>query len=258
MEIIPQIFTAKVMHKRMFPKENSFNYGLYYLVLPLPAPRVPSKLVCFDAKDLGYQDGSDPGNFAKDILIQYGIQQKINYIMLITMPKVFGYVFNPVSFYFCLDVDKTLRAVIAEVHNTFGEKHYYLCAHPDHSPIVSDDWLEAEKLFHVSPFLDRSGSYNFRFCFEGQKLGIWIDYFDKAKNKQLITSLIGNLQPMTSCSINKAFWSYPMITFKTIILIHWQALKLVSKGIRYIVKPKQHQEKISATLNVKKLKDLKK
>lgn len=250
MDIIPQIFTAKVMHKRLFPKENSFTYGLYYLVLPLPAPIIPSKLVRFDAIDLGYRDGSDPSNFAKDILAEYGLEQKINDIILVTMPCVLGYIFNPVSFYLCFDQEKQLRAVIAEVHNTFGEQHTYLCAHLDHTAIANDDWLEAEKLFHVSPFLERNGIYRFRFSLQKKKLGIWIDYWDQENNKQLITSLIGNLQPLNKSSINKAFWSYPLITLKTITLIHWQALKLMLKNIRYIAKPKQYKKKVSATASL--------
>ena len=250
MAINPQIFTAQVMHERFFPKKNSFIYKVYYLVLPLPAPIIPSNLVSFDPKDLGYQDGSDPELFAKTVLAQYGLEKKISDIMLITMPRVLGYVFNPVSFYFSLDSNKEIRAVIAEVHNTFGEQHSYLCAHADHSAITSTEWLEAKKVFHVSPFLERSGSYCFRFSLQENKLSIWIDYFDKEKKKQLVTSLTGSLQPLNKSSLNKVFWSYPLITLKTILLIHWQALKLLSKNIRYIVKPKQHKKKVSAALNL--------
>jgi DUF1365 family protein len=255
MDIIPQIFTARVIHKRLFPKENSFSYGLYYLLLPLPVQTIPSKLVSFNRRDLGYRDGSDPENFAKTILQTYGLEQKINHIMLVTMPSVLGYVFNPVSFYLCLDQEKQLRAVISEVHNTFGQQHTYLCAHSDHSSIKNDDWLEAEKLFHVSPFLERKGIYKFRFSLQKNEIGIWIDYFDEEKNKQLLTSLIGCLQPLNRSSINKVFLSYPLLTLKTIILIHWQALKLIVKNIRYISKPKQYEDKVSTTSDLKKAKD---
>lgn len=251
MAIIPQIFTAQVMHRRLFPKENSFIYKLYYLALPLPAPTIRSSLVSFDPKDLGYKNGSDPEIFVKTILAQYGLEKKISDIMLITMPSVLGYVFNPVSFYFCLDSNKEIRAVIAEVHNTFGEQHSYLCARADHSAITSTEWLEAKKVFHVSPFLERNGSYRFRFSLQENKLSIWIDYFDKEKRKQLVTSLRGSLHPLNKSSLNKVFWSYPLITLKTIVLIHWQALKLLSKNIRYIVKPKQHKKKVSAALNLR-------
>lgn len=253
MDIEPQIFSANVMHKRLFPKENSFTYSVYYLALPLPAPNIPGRLTRFDARDVGYRDGSDPGDYAKSILAHYGLEQATQHIMLITMPRVLGYVFNPVSFYLCLNAEKRLSAVIAEVHNTFGEQHTYLCARPDHAPVGADDWLEAQKLFHVSPFLEREGNYRFRFSLQENKLGIWIDYFDKENNKQLLTSLTGSLTPLTKQSLRKAFWSHPLVTLKTILLIHWQALKLVKKRIRYIPKPRQYEEKISATSNLTKM-----
>lgn len=253
MEIAPQIFTAKVMHKRIFPKENSFTYGIYYLVLPLPAQNIPSKIISFDAKDLGNRDGSDPSIYAKNILAKYDLEEKTEHIILITMPRVIGYVFNPVSFYFCLDFEKKLRAVIAEVHNTFGQQHSYLCVKKDHAEINQDDWLEAEKLFHVSPFLERNGNYRFRFSLQENKLGIWIDYFDKDKNKQLLTSLTGSLAPLNEESLKKAFWSHPLVTLKTIVLIHWQALKILIKGVKYVPKPKQYEEKISKTSNLTKM-----
>ena len=248
MDITPQIFTAKVMHKRLFPKENSFTYGVYYLALPLPAPEISNKIVQFDAKDLGYRDGRDPELYAKGILKEYGLEEKIHNIMLITMPKVLGYIFNPVSFYFCLDSEKHLRAVIAEVHNTFGEQHSYLCAHTNHTPIEAGDWLETTKLFHVSPFLERNGHYRFRFVLKKNKIGIWINYFDEEKNKQLYTSLTGNLTPLTKKSLRLAFWTHPLVTLKTILLIHWQALKLLKKKIVYQPKPKQFKERISSAI----------
>lgn len=246
MEIAPQLFTAHVMHKRLFPEVNRFTYGVYYLVLPLPALPVPGRFTCFDAADLGYRDGSDPSAYAKDILVKYGLDKVTRHIMLVTMPRVLGYVFNPVSFYLCLDTSGGLRAAIAEVHNTFGEQHAYLCAHAGHDPVGADDWLEAEKLFHVSPFLKREGKYRFRFCLKEKKLGIWIDYYDREKNRQLLTALTGNLQPLTGQSLRKAFWSHPLVTLKTILLIHWQAVKLAAKRIRYIGKPEQYEQKTSA------------
>lgn len=253
MEIAPQIFTAKVMHKRIFPKENSFTYGVYYLALPLPAAPIPGRLSRFDASDVGCRDGSDPSVYAKEILGEYGLEKATQHIMLITMPRVLGYIFNPVSFYLCLDQTKRLKAVIAEVHNTFGEQHAYLCAKADHAPIEADEWLEADKLFHVSPFLEREGHYRFRFSLQDNKLGIWIDYYDKEKNKQLLTALTGSLQPLTKQSLRKAFLSHPLVTLKTIMLIHRQALKLVRKRIPYIPKPKQHEQKTSGTSNLTKM-----
>ncbi|HRJ12800.1 MAG TPA: DUF1365 domain-containing protein, partial [Alphaproteobacteria bacterium] len=235
-----QIFTAKVMHKRLFPKENHFAYGVYYLALPLPAQPLRSIWGSFDPADLGRRDGSDPHDWARAILSDYGINEMIKNITLITMPRILGYIFNPVSFYLCMDENGALRAVLCEVHNTFGEQHSYLCAHADRSPIAADAWLAAEKIFHVSPFLDRSGSYLFRFDMRDDKLGIWIDYHDAAAERQLLTSLIGKLEPLDRSSLRRAFWRHPLVTLKAITLIHWQAMKLFFKGIRYFCLPKQH------------------
>jgi DUF1365 family protein len=252
MDVTPHIYTAKVMHKRLFPKVNQFTYGVYYLALPLPTKSIPSRLLSFHNKDHGTRESDDVSEWAKTILKTYGVDAHIAKITLITMPRVLGYVFNPVSFFMCLDKDNQLRAVICEVHNTFGEQHSYLCARPDHAPISHDEWLEAEKLFHVSPFLPRNGHYKFRFALSKEGLGIWIDYYDVEQNKQLLTSLTGKFSPLDAKALNHVFWTHPLVTLKVIMLIHWQAIKLTSKGIRYISKPLQLLNKTSTTRNLTK------
>jgi DUF1365 family protein len=244
---------AKVMHKRLAPRVNSFTYSVYYLALPLPTAPLPSHVLSFHAKDLGQRDGTDPTLWARAILRDYGLDSATQTILLLTMPRVLGYVFNPVSFYLCLDATNALRAVICEVHNTFGEQHSYLCANPDHAPIAPDTWLEAEKIFHVSPFLPREGHYRFRFDWQSEKLGIWIDYYDAAGQRLLITSLIGSFVPLTAQSLRRAFWSHPLVTLKAMVLIHWQALKLLYKKIRYIPKPPQRPERITTTRDLTKM-----
>lgn len=253
MDISPQIFTARVMHKRLFPRVNAFTYRVYYLALPLPAAPVPGRLQGFSARDVGPRDGSDPQGWVKDILHKHGMHDAASQLMLVTMPRVLGYVFNPVSFYLCMDNDRRLRAVICEVHNTFGEYHSYLCAHADHRPIAGDDWLEAQKLFHVSPFLERTGHYRFRFHVASPQLGIWIDYYDADQRKQLLTSLTGKLAPLNRRSLAHAFWSHPLVTLRAIFLIHWQAIRLMAKGIRYIPKPAQLPETLSVSRDLTKM-----
>ncbi|MDI9349526.1 MAG: DUF1365 domain-containing protein [Candidatus Symbiobacter sp.] len=247
MVMIPQIYTATVMHKRLFPKVNFFSYRVYYFAVPLPAQIKTGRLVRFDAKDVGLRDGSDPESWARNILAKYGLNDICQSIILVTMPRVLGYVFNPVSFYLCCDGDKNLRTVLCEVHNTFGEQHFYVCAHADGAPIEGDQWLCATKIFHVSPFLPRQGRYKFRFSFDAENLSIWIDYLNDAQQKQLVTSLVGRFLPLTSPNLRRVFWQHPMVTLKTIWLIHWQALRLVMRGISYRHKPRQLPDKISAT-----------
>ncbi|MFN7365331.1 MAG: DUF1365 domain-containing protein [Alphaproteobacteria bacterium] len=247
MVIHPQLYVAKVMHKRLFPKKNLFWYGLYYLVLPLPAKTIPGRLISFCPKDVGYRDGSDPTSWARNILASHGLNEKIKKIVLITMPRVLGYVFNPVSFYLCFDHEGHLLTVLCEVHNTFGEQHTYVCSHDDQRPLDGEEWLEADKVFHVSPFLERAGTYKFRFSLKDNHLGIWIDYFDEENRKQLITSLVGKLTPITRETIRQNFWRHPLVAFKAILMIHWQALMLLKKGIQYISKPKQLGVKITTS-----------
>lgn len=251
-----QLFFGKVMHGRLFPKHNYFTYGIYYLALPLskiktvPIPYNSFAPLSFYDRDHGNCDGSNLEAWARDILKSYDIKEANGEITLICMPRILGYVFNPVSFWLCHDKQGNVRAVLCEVHNTFGERHTYLCAHEDHRAIESNNILKGKKLFHVSPLLKREGYYTFRFDTKDNKFGVWIDFFDGAGKKQLVTSLIGTFEPMNTKTLRKAFWRYPLVTFKAITLIHWQALKLLIKGIKYISRPEQKQDRISSTNNV--------
>jgi len=259
MGIEPQLFFGKVMHGRLFPKHNNFTYGIYYLAFPLskiknlPIGYNRFAPLSFYDRDHGHCDGSDLENWARSILADYNIKEADGDIKLVCMPRVLGYVFNPVSFWLCHDKQGSLRAVLCEVHNTFGERHTYLCAHEDHSPITHVDLLKGEKLFHVSPLLKREGHYTYRFDVRDHKFAVWIDLFDGEGKKQLVTSLAGTFEAMNARSLRKAFWRYPLVTFKAIILIHWQALKLLAKGIKYISRPAQKPERISATGNLTKM-----
>ncbi len=259
MGMTAQLLTAKVMHKRLLPRVNVFTYSIYYYVLPLsalsvlPVARNRPGLTGFYDRDHGARDGGDLASWARDLLSRYGVTAADGEIVLVAMPRILGYVFNPVSFWLCHDRGGALRAVICEVNNTFGESHSYLCAHHDGRVITREDWLAAAKLFHVSPFLEREGSYQFRFDSRPESFAVWIDFYDTAGNKKLLTSLIGTLSPLTPAAVRGAFWRHPLVTIKAILLIHWQAVKLVACGIRHIRKPPQRTEKTSATRNLTKM-----
>lgn len=249
MELSPQLYMAKVMHKRFFPQVNGFTYNVYYMVLPLtqldecnhglifgvdrPA------LFSFYRKDHGARDGGDLRLWAAQLFAQHGVDIADKIVSLVAMPRIMGFVFNPVSFWMVRHPNGKLCAVIAEVNNTFGETHSYVCLPPEGDVIDQDMILRGEKLFHVSPFLERSGDYAFRFASGARQLGIWIDYFHANGEKQLATSLIGDLRPLTAAALLEAFITIPFVTIKTVLLIHWQAIKLVWKRIRYINKPPQ-------------------
>jgi hypothetical protein len=246
------------MHKRLFPRVNSFVYGIYYLVFPLskinelPIAYNRFGLMSFYDADHGACDGTSLMDWARQILDDHKMMKANGEIILVCMPRILGYVFNPVSFWLCLDTEKNLRAVLCEVHNTFGERHTYLCAHSDQSVIEPDDVMEAQKIFHVSPFLKREGRYKFRFDTNDEKFMAHIDFYDGEDQKQLITSLYGRLEAMNKNALDSAFFRYPLVTFKAITLIHWQAIKLIYKGIKYIPKPKQLADRLSTTLNLTK------
>lgn len=252
-----QILFGKVMHQRTSPKKHGFTYRHYNLVIPLEQlesaralPALPVDqfgLLSFYRKDHGNRQDGHLKAWLLGILKDHEIDFEPAHINLVTMPRVLGYVFNPVSFWLCFDEDKTLRAVLCEVNNTFGETHSYLCHHADFSEITSDQILKGQKLFHVSPFLQREGTYHFRFALEGDKLGIFIDHYDEAGRKLLLTSLTGKCEPLDKAALRRAFWRYPLITFMAIARIHLHALKLIFKGIRYIPKPLQLNPKTSQT-----------
>ena len=255
----PQILFGKVMHARLFPKKNAFRYGIYYLSLPLsqmqelPIAHNRFAALSFYDRDHGPCNGDDLESWARQILKEHDITTANGDITLMCMPRILGYVFNPVSFWICCDEQKRVRAVLCEVHNTFGERHTYICAHEDQQPITQIDVLTAQKIFHVSPFLEREGHYKFRFDIKDDQFSAWIDFYDAQKNKKLVTSLIGKHEPLNKKTTRKAFWTHPLVTFKAIALIHWQALKLLVKGIAYIPKPTQKKQRVSKTDNLTKM-----
>lgn len=249
------ILDAKVAHKRLFPVENGFAYDLFYLAFPADqAQRLADGfrfgvnkpgVMSWQDKDHGHRDGSAPEQWVRGILATEGLSGIVNGgIFLVTLPRVLGYVFNPVSFWLCHDSQNALRAVVCEVNNTFGETHTYLCARSDVGVITPDDVLTGHKMFHVSPFMQRDGEYRFRFALSDRKFGAWIDYYTE-EGKKLTTSLTGNLLPYTSANRRRMFWAYPLATLRVVALIHWQAVKLLWKKVRYVPKPVQWPQRVS-------------
>ena len=247
---------ADVWHKRLSPSVNAFSYKVFYLCFDIAKPhKLRSKflslnrfnLFSFYDKDHGERDGSSLEIWIRKILSEHGLNQSSKKIFLLTHPRVLGYVFNPVSFWFCLDGEENLIAVLSEVSNTFGESHNYLIFNRDHSQIKPEQWIEAQKEFHVSPFFKVKGSYKFRFTFNQNKVAAWIDYLSNNQQKTLLTSMICRKINPSDSRLLKQFLLIPFMTLKVVFLIHWQALKLVIKKNKYVSKPKQ--KAIRLTLN---------
>ena len=244
------LFTGKVMHKRLAPKENGFVYDAFFVAIPLkkldelPIAYNRFGVTSFYDADHGPRDGSTLYEWAQDILKSHKVKN-VKDITLITTPRYLGYGFNPISYWLCYDTEDNIRAILCEVHNTFGEDHTYICV-PQEGNVIDDTTLTTtEKVFHVSPFMHRHGRYDFRFKISDPYFASWIDYFAEDNTKLLATSLMGQLRPWTRVSYHKFLWAYPFNSLKTIGLIHWQALKLALKGLKYISKPTQKETRVS-------------
>ncbi len=246
------LLVAKVAHARQVPKRNAFCYGVYYLCFALDEiPKLANGLLSLNRWNLfsfydrdHSPDGKSLDAWIRDILKEWNIPQADGRIVLMTLPRLFGYVFNPVSFWFCFDKQGNLRAVLSEVRNTFGDRHCYISFHDDRRPITPDDQIRAEKIFHVSPFMEVNGYYVFRFICRDDKVGVWIDHHN-ADGLLLTTSVVGKRTPLTAANLLYFFFRYPLITFKVIGLIHYQALKLTLKGVRYRTRPKPPSIEVS-------------
>ena len=187
--------------------------------------------------DRDHGEGSDDSVAWLDALLRReGVEDATGEIWLHTYPRVLGYTFKPVSFWYCHQADGALRAILVEVNNTFGERHCYLLDAPKYG-----QELKADKVFHVSPFCTLEGGYRFRFMRTSShgilKTLARIDYDDQ-DGPLLETSVSGALEPVTSASLRKALWAYPAMTFGVMARIHWQALKLWRKRVPFIQKPK--------------------
>jgi uncharacterized protein len=241
---------GQVRHTRLRPAHNAFNYPTYFLMLPMRSLRqhgsgalAHNQHAALSFFDRDHGEGGDNALAWLDaLLLREGVQDAGGEVWLHTNPRVLGHTFKPVSFWYCQRTDGTLRAVVVEVNNTFGERHCYLLAPPQ--GIRYGQELTADKVFHVSPFCTLQGSYRFQFM-RSEKDDVRqtvarIDY-DNADGTLLQTSVSGTLEPVSASSLRKALWRYPAMTLGVVARIHWQALKLWRKRVPFVSKPKPVQ-----------------
>ena len=248
------IVGATVVHRRLRPRAHGFRYRVAYLCLDLDTlERAAGRwlrldrrgLVAFWRKDHGPRDGGDLAAWMRRLLAEQGLGEACDGpITLMTLPRLFGYVFNPVSFWFCRDREGQLRAVLCEVRNTFGEGHCYLVGHGDGRPLAPDQWLEGRKVFHVSPFLPVAGSYRFRFRLEDGLAHVDVNYHDD-EGLMLATSVGGRLVALDDRSVLWRILANPTMTLAVTARIHWQALKLWRKRTKFYPKPAPPLEYLS-------------
>lgn len=253
LQAAPQLCFGQVRHARLRPVRHAFAYRVYFLRLPLRAmaagqalppglSRNRFNLLSFHDADHG--DGkTDALPWVEQVLAREGIEDADGEIWLQTFPRVLGYVFNPVSFWFCHRNDGSLRAVLCEVNNTFGERHCYLLE-PDGEGGAGAAPLQVRKLFHVSPFCRVEGGYRFRFLHSRRSIGTTldeqvlarVDYHD-ADGLLINTSISGRAEQASAAGVARAFFGYPLMTLMVMARIHWQALQLWLRRVPFHRKP---------------------
>lgn len=239
-----RLLQGKVMHLRHRPVRHGFTYPMFAVELDVDdLAGAPRRLavdrpgwLAFRSSDHGPRDGSPLGPWIRGLLAANGMARADGRVTLLTMPRLLGYLFNPVCFWFCHDRGGDLRVVLAEVKNTFGEHHNYLVRRPDRGPIEDGDVLQAEKVFHVSPFLEIAGDYRFRFVRHDGQLRITIAH-DQDGQRMLSTAVWGDLCPLDDSNLWRAAASMPLQTLAVTARIHWQALQLWIKGVGFHAKP---------------------
>lgn len=242
---------GETYHGRRGAIKNAFRYSIDYVLLDAEAPVVGPALFKRNGGGLMSLHDSDHGGppqagkgaaWVRDVLAAHDITLD-GRIDLLAQPRLLGHVFNPVSFWLCHDQDGVLRTVIAEVSNTFGQRHSYLCYHDDMREITKDETLSATKIFHVSPFQPIDGGYTFRFDIQPDSIHIIIDY--ARGNGGLVATLQGGRQPLSNASIIKAALRRPFGSRRVLALIHWQAIKLWFKKATFRSCPEPLDSEVS-------------
>ncbi|WP_353473182.1 DUF1365 domain-containing protein [Salipiger sp. H15] len=239
---------ARVTHARRGGLRHAFAYHVDYLLLDPGRVRPRAffsrnrfNLFALHDKDHGGPRGQGRGaDWAREVFAGAGLHEVT--VALMTQPRILGYWFTPVSFWLALRGD-ALLAVIAEVNNTFGQRHSYLCHLPGFTPIAPGDDLTAAKVFHVSPFQDVRGTYHFRFAVSGDTAAIVIRQVDGSEG--LLATLHGTFFPATPRHLLGAALKRPGGAMRVIVLIYWNALRLKLKGAGYRPLPPPPDHEVS-------------
>ena len=237
------IYNGKVIHKRFKPKEHYFKYTVFSLFLDLDEINIINKqilffshnkfnLISFYEKDHGNRDGSSLAEWVKKNLKTIGVNNENIKIKLLCYPRILGYVFNPLSIFFVYDIKLNLIAILYEVKNTFGEQHTYVFKVNENNKFIKNN---CEKKFFVSPFMNIDSKYYFKVLDPNEKLSVVIDQRDK-DGKLLFASQDGVKSNFTSKNLIFSYLRHPLMTFKIISAIHFEALRLWIKGIKIVKK----------------------
>ena len=237
------IYNGQVIHKRFKPKVHYFRYNVFSLLIDLSELETIDKeisffslnkfnLISFYEKDHGERDGSSLINWVNKNLEKNNIPIQDIKIKILCYPRIFGFVFNPLSVFYVYNLQNKLISILYEVKNTFGEQHTYIFKITKDENLVQN---KCAKKFHVSPFIEMDCNYFFRLLKPGDKISVIIDQYDK-EDKILFASQDGIRTDFNSKELIKSYLKHPLMTFKIIIAIHYEAFKLWIKGIKFIKK----------------------
>jgi len=246
------IYNGQVVHKRFKPKEHFFKYKVFSLFLDLSEIKEIEKkisffsynkfnLISFFDKDHGDRNETSLTEWVKKNLKQFGLDTNEIKIKLLCYPRILGYVFNPLSIFFVYNSKSSLVAILYEVKNTFGEQHTYVFKTNSNEKNIQNS---CEKKFYVSPFMDLSSKYYFKILDPQNKLSVVIDQRDR-EGKLLYASQDGIRSELSAKNLILSYLKHPLMTFKIISAIHFEALRLWVKGIKLIKKEKKIKNSIT-------------
>ena len=248
------IYRGIVTHRRLQPMGHRFRYRTYSLLVDIDASASAVfshnrwNVFSIHDKDYGPRDGTPLRPWIDRHLDAAGIDLEGGSIALLSFPRILGYTFNPLTIWFCYHADGSLRAVLHEIHNTFGHTHSHLV------PVGpgTDDPLRHSfaKELHVSPFFDREGTYTFTLRPPAERFSVSIDY-RVGDERRLKATMVLNQLPMTTQNLLRVFISHPLLTLKVTAGIHWNALRLWLKGARYrpVPEPPAHTVSFEGTFS---------
>ena len=237
------IYNGNVIHKRFKPKEHFFKYKVFSLLIDLSELNELNKklkffsfnkfnLISFYEKDHGERDGSSLKLWVKKNLEKNNIKVNSIKIKILCYPRIFGFVFNPLSVFYVYNIKDQLISILYEVKNTFGEQHTYIFKVTKDSNLIQNN---CSKKFHVSPFIEMNCTYFFRLLKPGNKISVVIDQYD-SEDKILYASQDGFRSDFNTKHLIISYLKHPIMTFKIILAIHFEAFKLWAKGIKFVKK----------------------
>ena len=244
---IAHLYRGPVMHARLKPLGHRFSYKAASILVDIDQLSGLSKLswlishnrfnlYAIRDKDLGAADGTPLRVHVDAVLRKAGFPDPPTRVLLLTYPRILGFVFNPISIYWCYDRANALKAVIYEVRNTFGERHTYIAPVQDGELGPEGLKQERNKRFYVSPFLAMGMRYHFRLRPPGDSVAVRILETD-SDGPILAATFIGARHPLTSGELVRTFVALPFLTLKIVAGIHWEAARLWLKGAHFYSRP---------------------